>query len=544
MYLFPLGLGFKIRQIPWVTVLLALSMVWCHIFVFEDSDKTEAKLDKIEKQTQYRENLAAVFLEFCKAREFEDKDCSRMASRSFPVKSDKEEKSKTDKEADSKDAKSPTGAEGSPEDKSDEKTGEMAPAEKESGDDKRDFAEEFELMASVEDLFQDFFKEMTSPEEIKDLQAYSAFAASTKERKKLLKEFYVQEDLLSKVNVKLKGMWQAMFRHAGYLHLFGNLVIFVIFGIYVEIRMGAAMYAMMYLAGGVVGLLGHVLFFSSSDTYIVGASANVSAVMGAFYVLFRKFQMKIAMVFLVFPIKTFFVSTVWFFPLFFIIGEAASAMDSLDNPFGGVAHWAHLFGMGVGAAFALVESHVVKIQWPFISEKEMEETLNLKKADSGSARLKKSLELLKANPENIFARYSVCATWIENSNSGDVARKEAEAGLAKELVPLLAIYRRNGEGGKILALLQPLSLNFPLEKALKGIGMRTLLEYADLALDQKDYRLAIRLYSSFLGLFPKSPKGKSIKKTAFELVGHFQQDSGQQDWWSQYQATAECKRVL
>ena len=84
----------------------------------------------------------------------------------------------------------------------------------------------------------------------------------------------------------------AMFMHAGWDHILGNMLFLAIFGKNVEDALGRLGYLVFYFAGGFVAAMTQTamtLFFgSASDAQIptLGASGAIAAVLGAYFVLY------------------------------------------------------------------------------------------------------------------------------------------------------------------------------------------------------------------------------------------------------------------
>ncbi len=82
-------------------------------------------------------------------------------------------------------------------------------------------------------------------------------------------------------------IFTSMFMHGGILHIASNLWFLHIFGDNVEDRMGHIRYLLFYLAGGVAATLAQYFLSPYSDIPLIGASGAISAVAGAYFVLFR-----------------------------------------------------------------------------------------------------------------------------------------------------------------------------------------------------------------------------------------------------------------
>jgi membrane associated rhomboid family serine protease len=76
----------------------------------------------------------------------------------------------------------------------------------------------------------------------------------------------------------------SMFLHGSPEHLFGNLLFLWVFGNDIEHRWGRARFGAIYLVGGIVASLAHVLSDPDSTVPMIGASGAIAAVMGAYLV--------------------------------------------------------------------------------------------------------------------------------------------------------------------------------------------------------------------------------------------------------------------
>jgi membrane associated rhomboid family serine protease len=146
-------------------------------------------------------------------------------------------------------------------------------------------------------------------------------------------------------------IFTSMFMHAGLAHIGGNMIYLWIFGDNVEDRLGHPPYLVFYLIGGVVASLTHLFTSWGSDIPTVGASGAISAVLGAYLVMFPGskiatfvplgFFYKLTMV----PAAV--VLGLWFvFQLF----DGVAALGGADV--GGVAVWAHIGGFVAGVIMA------------------------------------------------------------------------------------------------------------------------------------------------------------------------------------------------
>jgi len=136
-----------------------------------------------------------------------------------------------------------------------------------------------------------------------------------------------------------------MFLHGSWMHLIGNLWFLWIFGNNVEDSMGHGRFLVFYLLTGMVATGSHIVVDPSSVIPMVGASGAISAIMGAYLVLYPKARVHtlfiIIIIIRVFPLPAWFFLLYWFF-----LQVAYSAVEMPGG--GGVAFWAHIGGFVAG----------------------------------------------------------------------------------------------------------------------------------------------------------------------------------------------------
>jgi membrane associated rhomboid family serine protease len=142
----------------------------------------------------------------------------------------------------------------------------------------------------------------------------------------------------------------AMFMHASWLHIIGNMVFLWAFGPEIEDAMNPFRYLAFYLLGGMVAMLAQVAASPSSTVPNLGASGAIAAVMGAFLVTYPRDEIRSVLFIFVFVRITMIPAAlligVWFVIQLFSAGSVATAQG------GGVAYLAHVGGAIFGAATA------------------------------------------------------------------------------------------------------------------------------------------------------------------------------------------------
>jgi len=149
----------------------------------------------------------------------------------------------------------------------------------------------------------------------------------------------------------LHTLLTSMFLHGGWSHLIGNMLFLWIFGDNVEAVLGNIRFVAFYIAGGVIASLTHIWMNAGSSIPSIGASGAISAVLGAYLVMFPRSRIK--MIFLIFFI-TFYISAILFIGFWFIQQfMSVYSETNLDVRSQGVAWWAHIGGFAFGVFWGI-----------------------------------------------------------------------------------------------------------------------------------------------------------------------------------------------
>ena len=147
------------------------------------------------------------------------------------------------------------------------------------------------------------------------------------------------------------GAWHTMvssvFLHGGWFHLIGNMWFLWIFGNNIEDAMGPRRFVAFYLLAGVLAALAQILTDRSSPLPLVGASGAISAIMGAYVVLYPKVRVHSILVlgFFITRISLPAYVMLLYWAALQMVGSLAGGQSG-----GGVAFVAHLGGFAAGVA--------------------------------------------------------------------------------------------------------------------------------------------------------------------------------------------------
>lgn len=140
-----------------------------------------------------------------------------------------------------------------------------------------------------------------------------------------------------------------MFLHGGWMHLIGNMLFLWVFADNIEAVIGKIPFTLFYIGGGLAASAAHILFNLNSTLPAVGASGAISAVLGAYIVMFPSSKVR---VFILIFFRSVYMPAFYFLGIWgvqqFINGFISIVPSSAYTS--GVAWWAHIGGFVFGIA--------------------------------------------------------------------------------------------------------------------------------------------------------------------------------------------------
>jgi len=153
----------------------------------------------------------------------------------------------------------------------------------------------------------------------------------------------------------VRGMFGHIFLHAGWMHLFGNMLFLWVFGNAICAKIGNVWYPVLYLGLGLFAAATHNIF---SSGLMVGASGAINGIVGLFLIWYPINSVSCFYLFIFRP-GSFSISSYWMILLWLVF-------DILGLATGGeaVAYWAHIggFAVGVVTGIALLKSGIVEME--------------------------------------------------------------------------------------------------------------------------------------------------------------------------------------
>lgn len=139
----------------------------------------------------------------------------------------------------------------------------------------------------------------------------------------------------------------SMFMHGGIAHLFGNMLFLFVFGDNIEDALGHLSYLIFYILCGILAGLSHVFSTSILGHNMLipslGASGAISAVLGAYMVMYPRRGVHVWMFLFIFTVPAFLAVGIWF------VFQVMNGLGTLGGEeASGVAYAAHIGGFIAG----------------------------------------------------------------------------------------------------------------------------------------------------------------------------------------------------
>jgi membrane associated rhomboid family serine protease len=168
-------------------------------------------------------------------------------------------------------------------------------------------------------------------------------------------EAFVRQWSVIPANVVAGRHWftilTAMFMHAGWIHIVGNMVFLWAFGPEIEDAMGRPGCLAFYLLSGLAASVAQIAAMPGSTVPNLGASGAIAGVMGAFLITYPRDQIRTLILFGWFTRITV-IPAALLIGLWFFIQLVSQVGAMADVQTGGVAYVAHVGGFIFGAVTA------------------------------------------------------------------------------------------------------------------------------------------------------------------------------------------------
>jgi len=264
------------------------------------------------------------------------------------------------------------------------------------------------------------------------------------------------------------------------------MLFFILLGIWVEQKIGATKTALLFIGGSFIGLLVQVLLVKY--TPILGASAGVSAIMGAFFVFFYKKEFTFLLTTL-FYFKRITLPVLWIFPFMYFAADVIALGEGSND---GVGHVAHLGGLVFGMAFGYWQVKEQGLSSDELFPQEIKLSKKLSTTLNGTERFHSFTEIMMWNCQNTKS----LEVFLKRSQElgFQISKINHISFLEKNFVKLTHRIFKKDEVGLTLKWVKLVPSYLSLDKFLVEIPLSHSLTLADYCARKQDWTTSLRLY--------------------------------------------------
>lgn len=365
-----------------------------------------------------------------------------------------------------------------------------------------------------------------------DIKNWPAESRTTPEYKILLQSFTEQQNRLS-AKMHEQGMFtkhggilhalQASFTHQNMMHLTSNMLYLFLFGIWVEFSLGFFSVIAIYLVASVLGLASEL--YLGSAISILGASAGVMGLMGAYFMLFFRAESAFIFFSIFFGFRKIFIPTLWIFPFFYIVSQLAGYLWQQDN----VAYLAHLTGLMVGILIAYLCKKLFHLKDNFYFANEIKFKNTISSSHAFNKNFQSFKKILTINPQNWKFCFNFMNEFPKEFSAGihNFISDEDSKWLDTELQHLINFYLKRKSVAEVIQCLLLLQPYFNLNLFFRETSLSQLLFLAEQASHKNNYSLAAVLYRSCLPKKMTKVTASLIQNNLTSIEGHLASINGE-----------------
>jgi membrane associated rhomboid family serine protease len=150
----------------------------------------------------------------------------------------------------------------------------------------------------------------------------------------------------------------AIFIHASFSQILGNLIFLWVFGRTVENFLGYGRYLVFYLTAGIFTGIIQVVLEPNLTVPLVGANGAIAAILGAYYIKFPKAKidtvLPLLLIYIPTQIPVIFYLFWWLIqPLFYSIGSLNITPSGTN--LSSLAYWSQIFSLFIGASYVRIK---------------------------------------------------------------------------------------------------------------------------------------------------------------------------------------------
>lgn len=346
----------------------------------------------------------------------------------------------------------------------------------------------------------------------KETPAYQAYITA--------RENYLQKSLSAsredhvfiRGNTKILASVKALLTHDGWVHLVGNMLIFALFAVFVEQRIGFFGLLVLYALGG-LGSNYLQLPFLSMGVRLFGASGAVSAVIGAFAVYFWREKMRCWLT-MGFVYNRMILVPAWMYIGLFLLLSDVVGMVGAE---GGVAHLAHLTGFLIGFIFAYMQMDLFPLKKTFLFGQEQKLYYQGKEAKVLEQKMKIFRRIYSLNKESFYAFRSLFMYIHKQGFQLSSFSKENRAFLAALIRGCFLYKEQNEKYNLARETLAMLPLIWDLSVLELRLRPEEIIEGAERFQREGDLIQGLRFYDLFFAKYAAHAKAQEIQSEIMRI---------------------------
>lgn len=359
-----------------------------------------------------------------------------------------------------------------------------------------------------------------------EYESSASYAAYVAARENYLKKNLAQskEDFVFiRGNSDIIAALKAMATHDGWVHLIGNMLIFALFAVFLEQRIGSFGLLLLYTLGG-LGSNYLQLPFLSMGVRLFGASGAVSAVVGAFAVYFWQEKMR-CLLSIGFVINRTLLVPAWLYiGLFMLLSDVIGMVGAGSS----VAHLAHLTGFGIGIIFAFMQMDLFPLKKSFLFGQEQKLYYQAKESKLLEEKLVLYRSIYRLNRESFYA-FRALFLYFQKQNFLFKNFKKEDQDFMAELIQSCFLFSEKRSEKFLLAreVLGLVPLTWNLSQIEWKVGPGVIIDKAEQFLGEGDLIQGLRFYDLFFAKFgahPKAPDVQAVVMKIFDQIEKFEPD--------------------
>ncbi|HEY8272848.1 MAG TPA: rhomboid family intramembrane serine protease, partial [Pseudobdellovibrionaceae bacterium] len=322
-----------------------------------------------------------------------------------------------------------------------------------------------------------------------------------------------REDLVFiRGNAKIMASLKALVTHEGWVHLIGNMLIFALFAIFVEQRIGFFGLILLYCIGG-LGSNYLQLPFLPMGVRLFGASGAVSAVIGAFAVYFWREKMR-CLLSVGFVYNRMILIPAWLYIGLFLLLSDVVGMTGVGS---GVAHLAHFTGFLAGFIFAFMQMDLFPMKNNFLFPAESKLYYDAKETQVLEEKMDLFRRIYRLNRESFYS-FRALFIYFEKHSCLLANFTEEDQTFLTDIVRSCILYPEQDEKYAIAReILEKIPLTWNLSSLDLRIGPEELIKRAEQFRLEGDLIQTLRFYDMFFAKFAVHPQAQDINSEIMKI---------------------------